>query len=86
MERKLNLNDSCLEISSWARSSAWLERSTDNRKVMCSNHIGPIFNYLILSDIVSDHCKISPILSDNKSELILVFLEILPHNASLINF
>ena len=40
---KLNLNDSCLEICSWARSSAWLERSTDNRKVMCSNHIGPIF-------------------------------------------
>ena len=32
--------------SVWARSSAWLERSTDkpfrNRKVMCSNHIGPI--------------------------------------------
>ena len=41
-DTKLNLNDSCLEISSWARSSAWLERSTDNRKVMCSNHIGPI--------------------------------------------
>ena len=40
---KLNLNESCLEICSWARSSAWLERSTDNRKVMCSNHIGPIF-------------------------------------------
>ncbi len=76
MERKLNLNDSYLEIPSWARSSAWLERSTDNRKVMCSNHIGPIFNYLIFSDIVLDHCKISPILLDNKSELILVFLEI----------
>ena len=42
VERKLNLNDSSLEICSWARSSAWLERSTDNRKVMCSNHIGPI--------------------------------------------
>ena len=26
----------------WARSSAWLERSTDNRKVMSSNLIGPI--------------------------------------------
>ena len=25
----------------WARSSAWLERSTDNRKVMSSNLIGP---------------------------------------------
>jgi len=34
MERKLNLNDSCLEISSWARSSAWLERSTDNRLII----------------------------------------------------
>lgn len=43
LEGKLNLNESSLEISSWARSSAWLERSTDNRKVMCSNHIGPIF-------------------------------------------
>ena len=75
-DTKLNLNDSYLEIASWARSSAWLERSTDNRKVMCSNHIGPFFNYLIFSDIVLDHCKISPILLDNKSELILVFLEI----------
>ena len=35
--------------------------------------------------MVLDHCKISPILSDNKSELILVFLEILPHNANFIN-
>jgi hypothetical protein len=34
---------------------------------------------------VLDHCKISPILLDNKSELILVFLEILPHNASFIS-
>ncbi len=42
-DTKLNLNESSLEICSWARSSAWLERSTDNRKVMCSNHIGPIF-------------------------------------------
>ena len=41
-DTKLNLNDSCLENCLWARSSAWLERSTDNRKVMCSNHIGPI--------------------------------------------
>ncbi len=44
-DTKLNLNESSLEISSWARSSAWLERSTDNRKVMCSNHIGPIFHH-----------------------------------------
>ena len=34
--------------------------------------------------MVFDHCKISLRLSDNKSELILVFLEILPHNANLI--
>ena len=31
----------------WARSSAWLERSTDNRKAMSSNLIGPTFNYFI---------------------------------------
>ena len=58
-DTKLNLNDSCLKNSSWARSSAWLERSTDkpfrNRKVMCSNHIGPIFHTFIFSDIVCDH-------------------------------
>ena len=41
-DTKLDLNDSGLEICSWARSSAWLERSTDNRKVMSSNLIGPI--------------------------------------------
>ncbi len=41
VERKLDLNESSLEICSWARSSAWLERSTDNRKVMSSNLIGP---------------------------------------------
>lgn len=37
----LNLNDMSLEIYLWARSSAWLERSTDNRKVMSPNLIGP---------------------------------------------
>lgn len=71
MERKLNLNDSCLEDFQWARSSAWLERSTDkpfrNRKVMCSNHIGPIF-YCELSKTVSDHWIISANSLDNKSE------------------
>ena len=45
-DTKLNLNESCQEGWMWARSSAWLERSTDkpfrHRKVMCSNHIGPI--------------------------------------------
>ena len=46
MERKLNLNDLRLEIHSWARSSAWLERSTDNRKVMSSNLIGPILGFM----------------------------------------
>ena len=59
-------------IQVWARSSAWLERSTDNRKVMCSNHIGPIFNYLILSDIApnttghqsTDHLRIATMLFD----------------------
>ncbi len=35
--------------------------------------------------MVLDHCKILPILSDNKSELILVFLESLPHNANFIS-
>ena len=29
-----------------ARSSAWLERSTDNRKAMSSNLIGPTFYYI----------------------------------------
>jgi hypothetical protein len=40
-DTKLNLNDCIQEVGLRARSSAWLERSTDNRKVMCSNHIGP---------------------------------------------
>lgn len=54
MEGKLNLNESCQEVGLRARSSAWLERSTDNRKVMCSNHIGPTF-YFELSETVFDH-------------------------------
>jgi len=34
--------------------------------------------------MVFDHCKISLILSDSKSELILVFLDTFPHNANFI--
>lgn len=41
-DTKLDLNESTQDFLLWARSSAWLERSTDNRKVMSSNLIGPI--------------------------------------------
>jgi hypothetical protein len=41
-DTKLDLNDSNQANLLWARSSAWLERSTDNRKVMSPNLIGPI--------------------------------------------
>ncbi len=69
-DTKLNLNDSCLENCSWARSSAWLERSTDNRKVMCSNHIGPILSFIsyfqILFETIAEYPQIFQKIDQNQ--------------------
>ncbi len=65
-DTKLNLNESCQEVGLRARSSAWLERSTDNRKVMCSNHIGPILftlNFQRLFLTIEEHLQIFQILN-----------------------
>ena len=43
-------------------------------------------SYFIFSNVDWDHCNMSPILLDAKSDLILPFLEIFPHSASFILF